>query len=103
MPMTYRCDFCGEEVDDTRVTIGGGRITCHNCIEEGRSDVCVSCGDVLPRDEAYQLDHLPDSYCEECFNDRYQWCDHCQEYHTRDSECFLEDDLSLENEFFSKG
>lgn len=84
----YTCDSCGQTVmneTDLTKTYEDGYL-CKDCI--GYYEQCPDCG------EYHLMDNLRTvangtRVCETCIDELYFYCEHCEEYHSKDDEIYL--------------
>lgn len=86
----YTCEVCASTVRGDSTEYHNDAVYCDSCAES--LPRCEGCSDVLDPDDYYSAaDSGP--YCEPCFDDRFTYCEICEEYfpcgdnHSHDCEC----------------
>jgi len=92
----YRCDSCGQYVDENDVHFYGNYPYCPDCFYESYF-YCDACGEAHSRGYGYRVDDY--MYCEECFDRNYVVCERCGEVVDRGNVRWLDDEPYCEGCF----
>lgn len=87
MEIKIKCFECGYEIDKDSALEYEGELYCDDCVR-----VCGDCGENYLRDELTEVD-TGDYVCENCLDENYFYCDHCEEYHSNDYTSYYVDSI----------
>ena len=98
------CKYCGEIIEDGDdiVTVydrNGDADEAHAyCAELHECFTCKDCGKTFEKDCEIYTTHYDEIICEECYQDNYFYCEHCEEFysineinHAPDGWCYCDD------------
>lgn len=84
---TIGCDDCGDNDSGIFVKIPDSRIFCIDCAVNNL-EKCENCDSLIYTSDDDIVEHEGHHYCQSCFDENFNYCEDCGEYH--DSNDFVE-------------
>lgn len=86
---TWSCYGCDEAFTHNRTAYevqGDSYSYCRDCLRDGDFHMCYHCDDWLHADDSIWIESHEITVCMDCRDQRYTWCDTCEEYFGRGHE-----------------
>lgn len=84
---TMKCKNCGCIVDEDDVRYVNGDPYCEDC-----ASYCDCCGEYVLGDLTSVEGRYGNYVCEDCLSEYYEYCNDCDEYHSRENMYYIEDE-----------